>query len=38
MSVQVNIYETLPINKIVVPQLRSNEITENQDESKTSHL
>lgn len=28
MSVTVNIFETLPINKIVVPQLRTNEITD----------
>lgn len=33
MSVKINIFETLPINKITVPQLRGNDIGE-QDNSK----
>ncbi|KAK4008537.1 hypothetical protein OUZ56_013671 [Daphnia magna] len=34
MSVRVNIFETLPINKITVPQLRGNDIEQNQDLSE----
>ncbi|KAI9554284.1 hypothetical protein GHT06_019556 [Daphnia sinensis] len=34
MSVRVNIIETLPINKITVPQLRGNDIEQNQDLSE----
>ncbi|XP_057375417.1 inter-alpha-trypsin inhibitor heavy chain H4-like [Daphnia carinata] len=34
MSVRVNIFETLPINKITVPQLRGNDIEQSQDLSE----
>ncbi|XP_059351235.1 inter-alpha-trypsin inhibitor heavy chain H4-like [Daphnia carinata] len=34
MSIRVNIFETLPINKITVPQLRGNDIEQSQDLSE----
>lgn len=34
MSVRVNIFETLPINKIKVPQLRGNDVEQNHNSSK----
>lgn len=34
MSVRVNIFETLPINKITVPQLRGNDIEEDESAGK----
>ena len=38
MSVRVNIFETLPINKISVPQLRGNDIEQNENSSKINLL
>jgi hypothetical protein len=34
MSVRVNIFETLPINKIAVPQLRGNDVEQDHNSSK----
>ena len=38
MSVKVNIFETLPINMIKVPQLRGNDIEEEESSGKLNAI